>query len=278
MEMRALVSCSAGNGGSGSISLTNVSPWIATVAARVDRDFPATTLKLGRSTFNGASLYKNKSRRNVLSRNKQFLPLAFLGKNDSTSPDPTLLWDKNDISESQRTVTISDSITEHQSVSEVDDYCKALGGKRPIHRILVATNGMGAVKFITSVRTWSYKTFGNERAIMLVAMATPEDMRINAEHIRMADQFVEVPGGTNNHNYANVQLIVEMAEATSVDAVWPGWGHASENPELPDALNAKGIVFLGPEAASMVALGDKIGSSLIAQAADVPTLPWSGSH
>ncbi|CAI8619508.1 unnamed protein product [Vicia faba] len=81
-----------------------------------------------------------------------------------------------------------------------------------------------------------------------------------------------------NNNYANVQLILEIAEITHVDAVWPGWGHASENPELPDALKAKGIVFLGPPAVSMGALGDKIGSSLIAQAANVPTLPWSGSH
>jgi acetyl-CoA carboxylase/biotin carboxylase 1 len=47
--------------------------------------------------------------------------------------------------------------------------------------------------------------------VLLVAMATPEDLRINAEHIRMADQFVEVPGGTNNNNYANVQLIVEVS-------------------------------------------------------------------
>ncbi|KAL5095972.1 hypothetical protein RYX36_000299 [Vicia faba] len=81
-----------------------------------------------------------------------------------------------------------------------------------------------------------------------------------------------------NNNYANVQLILEIAEITHVDAVWPGWGHASENPELPDALKAKGIVFLGPPAVSMGALGDKIGSSLIAQVANVPTLPWSGSH
>lgn len=164
------------------------------------------------------------------------------------------------------------------AVSAVDEFCKALGGKRPIHSILISNNGMAAVKFMRSVRTWAYETFGTEKAILLVAMATPEDMRINAEHIRIADQFVEVPGGTNNNNYANVQLIVEMAEITHVDAVWPGWGHASENPELPDALNAKGIVFLGPPAISMAALGDKIGSSLIAQAADVPTLPWSGSH
>ncbi|KAJ4822501.1 acetyl-coenzyme-A carboxylase [Turnera subulata] len=170
------------------------------------------------------------------------------------------------------------SIRSPATISEVDEFCHALGGKKPIHSILVANNGMAAVKFIRSIRTWAYETFGTEKAIVLVAMATPEDMRINAEHIRIADQFVEVPGGTNNNNYANVQLIVEMAEITHVDAVWPGWGHASENPELPDALNAKGIVFLGPPATSMAALGDKIGSSLIAQAADVPTLPWSGSH
>ncbi|GAU24570.1 hypothetical protein TSUD_149110 [Trifolium subterraneum] len=164
------------------------------------------------------------------------------------------------------------------TTSEVDEFCNALGGNRPVHSILIANNGMAAVKFIRSVRSWAYETFGTEKAILLVAMATPEDMRINAEHIRIADQFVEVPGGTNNNNYANVQLILEIAEITHVDAVWPGWGHASENPELPDALKAKGIVFLGPPAISMAALGDKIGSSLIAQAAEVPTLPWSGSH
>lgn len=96
------------------------------------------------------------------------------------------------------------------TVYEVDEFCRALGGKRPIHSILIANNGMAAVKFIRSVRTWAYETFGTEKAILLVAMATPEDMRINAEHIRIADQFVEVPGGTNNNNYANVQLIVEV--------------------------------------------------------------------
>ncbi|KAF6175732.1 hypothetical protein GIB67_022734 [Kingdonia uniflora] len=164
------------------------------------------------------------------------------------------------------------------SAADVNDFCSALGGTTPIHSILIANNGMAAVKFIRSIRTWAYESFGTEKAVLLVAMATPEDVRINAEHIRIADQFVEVPGGTNNNNYANVQLIVEMAEITHVDAVWPGWGHASENPELPDALKDKGIIFLGPPASSMGALGDKIGSSLIAQAAGVPTLPWSGSH
>ena len=53
-------------------------------------------------------------------------------------------------------------------------------------------------------------------------MATPEDLEANAEYIRMADQFIEVPGGTNNNNYANVDLIVEIAESTNAHAVWAG--------------------------------------------------------
>ena len=87
----------------------------------------------------------------------------------------------------------------------------------------MANNGIAAVKFIRSIRNWAYKTFNNDHAVALVAMATPEDMRIDAEHIRMADQFVEVPGGGNNNNYANVELIVDVAERMGVHAVWAGW-------------------------------------------------------
>ena len=155
---------------------------------------------------------------------------------------------------------------------------QALGGDKPIHSVLVANNGLAAVKFIRSVRSWAYKNFGNERAVNLIAMATPEDMKADAEHIRMADQFIEVPGGSNANNYANVQLILGAALRTGVDAVWPGWGHASEKPELPEALAAtqSGIRFIGPPAGPMAALGDKVGSTILAQAAGVPTLPWSG--
>uniref|UniRef100_A0A0E0B9J6 Uncharacterized protein n=1 Tax=Oryza glumipatula TaxID=40148 RepID=A0A0E0B9J6_9ORYZ len=161
--------------------------------------------------------------------------------------------------------------------SMVGEFCKALGGDSPIHSVLVASNGMAAVKFIRSIRIWNLETFGLENAILLVAMATPEDLKMNAEHIRIADKFVEVPGGTNNNNYANVQLIVEIAERTQVSAVWPGWGHASENPELPDALNETRIIFLGPPSTAMAPLGDTISSYLIAQAEGIPTFPWSGS-
>jgi acetyl-CoA carboxylase/biotin carboxylase 1 len=76
-----------------------------------------------------------------------------------------------------------------------------------------------------------------------------------------------------------VKLIVDIAERTGCDAVWPGWGHASENPELPQMLNATRtkIIFIGPSPHPMHMLGDKITSSIIAESAGVPTLPWSGS-
>jgi acetyl-CoA carboxylase/biotin carboxylase 1 len=82
---------------------------------------------------------------------------------------------------------------------------------------------MAAMKEIRSVRKWAYEMFGNERAIEFTVMATPEDLIANAEYIRMADNYVEVPGGSNNNNYANVKLIVDVAEITAVHAVWAGW-------------------------------------------------------
>lgn len=56
----------------------------------------------------------------------------------------------------------------------------------------------------------SYETFGKERAVQFVAMATPEDLRANAEYIRMADEVVDVPGGNNSNNYANGETNAEV--------------------------------------------------------------------
>jgi acetyl-CoA carboxylase/biotin carboxylase 1 len=105
----------------------------------------------------------------------------------------------------------------------VRDFVQANEGHTVITKVLIANNGMAAMKEIRSVRKWAYETFGNERAIEFTVMATPEDLKANAEYIRMADQYVEVPGGSNNNNYANVELIVDIAERTGVHAVWAGW-------------------------------------------------------
>ena len=192
----------------------------------------------------------------------------------------------------------------------VDSFIKKMDGKRTIQRVLIANNGMAATKAIMSMRQWAYVNLGDEKAIEFVALATRDDLNANAEFIRLADQFVEVPSGSNKvgiaaamcvftlspffqtlthpnptthpppthtqNNYANVDLIVKVAVEQQVDAVWPGWGHASENPKLPSTLKSKGIQFIGPTAPVMAALGDKVSANILAQSADVPSIPWSG--
>ncbi|CAK9831548.1 Acetyl-CoA carboxylase [Anthophora retusa] len=164
------------------------------------------------------------------------------------------------------------------TVATPEEYVHRFGGTRVINKVLIANNGIAAVKCMRSIRRWSYEMFKNERAIRFVVMVTPEDLKANAEYIKMADQYVPVPGGTNNNNYANVELIVDIAIRTQVQAVWAGWGHASENPKLPELLHKNNIAFIGPSERAMWALGDKIASSIVAQTAEVPTLPWSGSE
>ncbi|XP_052899542.1 acetyl-CoA carboxylase [Anopheles moucheti] len=163
-------------------------------------------------------------------------------------------------------------------LSTTEEFVKKFNGTRVINKVLIANNGIAAVKCMRSIRRWSYEMFKNERAVRFVVMVTPEDLKANAEYIKMADHYVPVPGGSNNNNYANVELIVDIALRTQVQAVWAGWGHASENPKLPELLHKKSLVFLGPPERAMWALGDKVASSIVAQTAEIPTLPWSGSE
>ncbi|XP_043910511.1 acetyl-CoA carboxylase 1 isoform X2 [Protopterus annectens] len=163
------------------------------------------------------------------------------------------------------------------TVASPAEFVTRFGGTKVIEKVLIANNGIAAVKCMRSIRRWSYEMFRNERAIRFVVMVTPEDLKANAEYIKMADHYVPVPGGSNNNNYANVELILDIAKRMPVQAVWAGWGHASENPKLPELLLKNGIAFMGPPSQAMWALGDKIASSIVAQTAGIPTLPWSGS-
>lgn len=67
----------------------------------------------------------------------------------------------------------------HRRFETVAAYVKELGGSKSkvIQKILIANNGVAAVKAIRSIRRWAYEVFGNERAIAFVVMATPEDLR-----------------------------------------------------------------------------------------------------
>eukprot|EP00956_Cyclotella_meneghiniana_P024418 scaffold48951_cov92-Cyclotella_meneghiniana.AAC.1 len=67
----------------------------------------------------------------------------------------------------------------HRRFPSVQTYVSELGGDkgRVIEKILIANNGVAAVKAIRSIRRWAYEVFGNERAIKFVVMATPEDLK-----------------------------------------------------------------------------------------------------
>jgi acetyl-CoA carboxylase/biotin carboxylase 1 len=67
----------------------------------------------------------------------------------------------------------------HRRFQTVEEYVSELGGseRRVIKKVLIANNGVAAVKAIRSIRKWAYEVFGDERAIQFVVMATPEDLR-----------------------------------------------------------------------------------------------------
>uniref|UniRef100_A0ACB8FZK6 Uncharacterized protein n=1 Tax=Sphaerodactylus townsendi TaxID=933632 RepID=A0ACB8FZK6_9SAUR len=114
------------------------------------------------------------------------------------------------------------------TVASPAEFVTRFGGNRVIEKVLIANNGIAAVKCMRSIRRWAYEMFRNERAIRFVVMVTPEDLKANAEYIKMADQYVPVPGGPNNNNYANVELIVDISKRIPVQGFKPSSGTVQE--------------------------------------------------
>lgn len=85
------------------------------------------------------------------------------------------------IPENEPKLAVDTSVSKnaHRRFPTVASYCKELGGSksRVIEKVLIANNGVAAVKAIRSIRRWAYEVFGNEKAISFVVMATPEDLR-----------------------------------------------------------------------------------------------------
>uniref|UniRef100_A0A0N5B7M0 Acetyl-CoA carboxylase n=1 Tax=Strongyloides papillosus TaxID=174720 RepID=A0A0N5B7M0_STREA len=179
-------------------------------------------------------------------------------------------------------ISLSTQVNQHnKTFSTVEDFVASFvrdsSKARVIKKVLVATNGIAAVKCILSIRKLLMQLFRDDRIIKFICLTTEQEIQSHAEYLKMADYCVFSPAGSNNNNYANVTEIVEHAVRNNVDAVWAGWGHASENPELPRQLKANNIVFIGPPSTAMFALGDKIASTIIAQTVGVPTIDWSGN-
>lgn len=99
-------------------------------------------------------------------------------------------------------------VKNQRRVKVIEEFVAKKGGKRPIQKVLVANNGMAATKAIMSMRQWAYNNLGDERAIEFVAMATKDDLNANAEFIRLADTFVEVPSGSNKVRRAVISTFI----------------------------------------------------------------------
>lgn len=67
-----------------------------------------------------------------------------------------------------------------QTFATPAEFVKRCGGSRVIEKVLIANNGIAAVKCMRSCRRWAYELFGNEKAIRFVAMVTPEDLRVSS--------------------------------------------------------------------------------------------------
>ncbi len=129
-------------------------------------------------------------------------------------------------------------------------------------KILIANRGEIACRVIKTARRMGIGT-----------VAVHSDADKDALHVRMADEAVAIGAAPAAESYLVIERIVEAAKATGAEAIHPGYGFLSENPRFAKALEAAGIVLIGPPASAMEAMGDKIISKKLAKEAGVSTVP-----
>jgi len=133
---------------------------------------------------------------------------------------------------------------------------------RTINKLLVANRGEIALRIIRSARVLGIKT---------VAVYSEADAA--SAHVAAADEARPIGPSEAARSYLNMDAIIEAAQATGADAIHPGYGFLSERPEFARIAEANGIVFVGPPADVMAALGDKVAARRIAIGAGVPVVP-----
>jgi len=129
-------------------------------------------------------------------------------------------------------------------------------------KILIANRGEIACRVIKTARKMGIKT---------VAVYSEADR--DALHVEMADEAVFIGPPAAAESYLLIEKIVEACKQTGAEAVHPGYGFLSEREAFPRALEAAGIVFIGPNPGAIAAMGDKIESKKAAAAANVSTVP-----
>jgi len=129
-------------------------------------------------------------------------------------------------------------------------------------KLLIANRGEIACRVIKTARRMGIKT---------VAVYSEADK--NALHVEMADESVCIGPPPSKESYLAIDKIIAACRQTGAEAVHPGYGFLSENPDFSRRLEEAGIVFIGPKHHSVAAMGDKIESKKLAAAAGVSTIP-----
>ncbi|MGE0144963.1 MAG: acetyl/propionyl/methylcrotonyl-CoA carboxylase subunit alpha [Planctomycetota bacterium] len=131
-----------------------------------------------------------------------------------------------------------------------------------IRRVLVANRGEIAVRI-----------FRGLAELGVHSIAVHSDVDRDAVHVRHADTVVPLGGTTAADSYLRIDKILDVAQREGVDAIHPGYGFLSENPNFAAAVEAAGMRFIGPTAAAMASLGSKAAARQVALAAKVPVVP-----
>lgn len=131
-----------------------------------------------------------------------------------------------------------------------------------ISKLLIANRGEIACRVIETAQKLGIQT---------VAVYSEADA--NARHVAMADEAVLLGAAPSKDSYLKGDKILAKAKALNVDAIHPGYGFLSENAEFAKACHQQGIIFVGPPASAIEAMGSKSAAKRIMQDAGVPLVP-----
>ncbi|KGG88280.1 MULTISPECIES: acetyl/propionyl/methylcrotonyl-CoA carboxylase subunit alpha [Comamonas] len=134
-------------------------------------------------------------------------------------------------------------------------------------KILIANRGEIACRVAATARRMGVKT---------VAVYSDADAR--AKHVAACDEAVHIGGSAPKDSYLRWERILEAAQATGAEAIHPGYGFLSENEDFANACAAAGLVFIGPPASAIRAMGLKAESKQLMEKAGVPLVPGYHGH